>query len=81
MYVPSIAMAQTAKSAQTKTSANQSREVLELLTKIDTLLAINNELLNHLDINTSLKGRYKLYQTDNIYNLLELDQYCPKYFY
>jgi len=30
-------------------------------------------LLDHLDINSSLKGRYKLYQTDNIYTFLQLD--------
>lgn len=32
---------------------------------------INNQLLDHLDINSSLKGRYKLYQTDNIYTFLQ----------
>lgn len=44
-----------------------------LFLKIDTLLMTNNELLNRLDINTSLKNRYKLYQTENIYTFLELD--------
>ena len=44
-----------------------------LLTKIDTLLMINNQLLEHLDIELSLKNRYKLYQTENIYTLLQLD--------
>ena len=44
-----------------------------LFLKIDTLLMTNNELLNRLDINTSLKNRYKMYQTENIYTFLELD--------
>ena len=44
-----------------------------LFFKIDTLLMTNNELLNRLDINTSLKNRYKMYQTENIYTFLELD--------
>lgn len=44
-----------------------------LLTKIDTLLIINNQLLEHLDIDLSLKNRYKLYQTENIYTFLQLD--------
>ena len=44
-----------------------------LLARIDTLVQINNVLLEHLEINTSLKNRYKLYQTENLYNLLELD--------
>ena len=48
-------------------------KVDSLLSRIDTLIQINNEVLNHLDINTSLKGRYKMYQTENIYNLIKLD--------
>ena len=44
-----------------------------LLSKIDTMLMINNQLLEHLDIDLSLKNRYKLYQTENIYTFLQLD--------
>ena len=44
-----------------------------LLTKIDTLMMINNQLLEHLDIDLSLKNRFKLYQTENIYTFLQLD--------
>lgn len=44
-----------------------------LLSQIDTLLMISNQLLEQLEINTSLKERYKLYQTENIYTLLQLD--------
>lgn len=44
-----------------------------LLFKIDTMLMINNQLLEHLDIDLSLKNRYKLYQTENIYTFLQLD--------
>lgn len=43
------------------------------MTRVDSILQANNQLLDHLDINTSLKNRYKLYQTENIYNFLELD--------
>ena len=43
------------------------------MAKIDTLLIINNEMLEHLDVNMSLKNRYKLYQTENIYTFLQLD--------
>ena len=69
--------AQTAKTT-TKTptssrSVKHEQKVDSLLSKIDTLLMINNQLLEHLEINTSLKGRYKLYQTENIYTLLQLD--------
>ena len=69
--------AQTAKTI-TKTTTNarsvkHEQKVDSLLSKIDTLFMINNQLLEHLEINSSLKGRYKLYQTDNIYTLLQLD--------
>ena len=69
--------AQTAKTT-TKTptssrSVKHEQKVDSLLSKIDTLLLINNQLLEHLEINTSLKERYKLYQTENIYTFLQLD--------
>ena len=71
------ANAQTAKTT-TKTptssrSVKHEQKVDSLLSKIDTLLLINNQLLEHLEINTSLKERYKLYQTENIYTFLQLD--------
>ena len=58
--------------ANSKASKHEMR-VDSLLSRIDTLISINNVLLEHLEINTSLKNRFKLYQTDNIYTLLELD--------
>lgn len=68
-----VGMAQTTKKVPTTTNSRQDQKIVALLSKIDTLLTINNALLDHLDINSSLKGRYKLYQTDNIYTLLQLD--------
>ena len=69
--------AQTTKTiTKTPTSAKSvkhEQKVDSLLSKIDTLLLINNQLLEHLEINTSLKERYKLYQTENIYTFLQLD--------
>ncbi len=44
-----------------------------LLTQMEYLMRMNNTMLEQLDINTSLKGRYKLYPTENVYTLLELD--------
>ena len=44
-----------------------------LLTGIDSLLRLNNELLDQIETDLSLKQRYKLYQTDNIYTFLKLD--------
>lgn len=44
-----------------------------LLARIDTLVQINNVWLEQIELNQSLKGRYKLYRTENIYTLLELD--------
>ncbi len=65
--------AQTAKTTTNTRSVKYEQKVDSLLSQIDTLLMINNQLLEHLEINLSLKGRYKLYQTENLYTLLQLD--------
>ena len=65
--------AQTAKTNSNARSVKYEQKVDSLLSQIDTLLMINNQLLEHLEINSSLKGRYKLYQTENIYTLLQFD--------
>lgn len=65
--------AQTARTNSNTRSVKYEQKVDSLLSHIDTLLMINNQLLEHLEINSSLKGRYKLYQTENIYTLLQLD--------
>ena len=58
--------------AQKKTTDYEHR-IDSLMLRIDTLIQINNHLLEHLDIDLSLKDRYKLYPTQNMYTLLELD--------
>ena len=65
--------AQTAKTTPTIKLNKHEQKVDSILSQIDTLLMINNQLLEHLEINSSLKGRYKLYQTENIYTFLQLD--------
>ena len=65
--------AQTTKTTTNARSVKYEQIVDSLLSQIDTLLMINNQLLEHLEINSSLKGRYKLYQTENLYTLLQLD--------
>ena len=72
MLISSMGMAQTTDSVTT-TRDRQDQKVVNLLSKIDSLLIINNILLEHLEINSSLKVRYKLYQTDKIYTLLQSD--------
>lgn len=45
-----------------------------ILVRLDTLLQLNNIILEDLYRNASqAKGRYKLYPTENIYTLLQLD--------
>lgn len=39
----------------------------------DSLLSICYQRLTNIEINTSLKQRYKIYPTENMYNLLKLD--------
>lgn len=58
MLISSMGMAQTTDSV-TMTRDRQDQKVVNLLSKIDSLLIINNILLEHLEINSSLKVRYK----------------------
>ena len=69
LLIPFSGMAQTVGKIQESTSDRQGKNISALLSKIDTLLTINNMLL----IDSSLKGRFKLYKTENFYNFLELD--------
>ena len=71
--IPFSGMAQTVRKKQESTSDRQGKNISALLSKIDTLLTINNMLLEQIEIDSSLKGRFKLYKTENIYNFLELD--------
>ena len=71
--IPFSGMAQTVGKKQESTSDRQGKNISALLSKIDTLLTINNMLLEQIEIDSSLKGRFKLYKTENIYNFLELD--------
>lgn len=56
IFFTNIAMGQTSNQGtnqQSKMSTYESR-IDSLLSKIDTLVMINNELLEHLDVNTLL---------------------------
>ena len=54
-------------------SCSQSRQTEVKLESIDSLLQKNNALLQQLEIDLSLKKRFKIYKTENLYNVLELD--------
>ena len=73
LLIPFSGMAQTVDKKQESTSDRQGKNISALLSKIDTLLTINNMLLEQIGIDSSLKGRFKLYKTENFYNFLELD--------
>lgn len=75
MFIPSFVMGQTDKAVKATTQKISHHEIRvdSLLSKTDSLIMINNELLYRLDIDLSLKNRYKLYETENIYTLLRLD--------
>ncbi len=49
-----------------------------VIANIDSIVRVTNMWLEHLDIDIALKQRYKLYQTENIYNLLQLDTKTEK---
>ena len=74
MLLASISVnAQTTKPTSNVKGTKYEQKVDSLLSQIYTLIMINNQLLEHIDIDLSLKNRYKLYPTDNLYTLLELD--------
>lgn len=58
--------------AQTQLN-NQYTKIDSMMTKIDSLLQLNNNLLEEIAIANTLKQRYKLYPTENIYTFLQLD--------
>lgn len=73
LLIPFLGMAQTVGKKQESTKSSQGKNIYALLSKIDTLLTINNMLLEQIEIDSSLKGRFKLYKTENNFNFLELD--------
>ena len=44
-----------------------------VLQRIDSMLVMGYALVDHIETDLSIKNRYKLYPTQNIYNFLELD--------
>ena len=61
LALPNICLAQQTKSNTTE------------FAKTDSLLQECRDLLDNIDNNGSVKNRYKLYSTENIYNMLQLD--------
>jgi uncharacterized protein YcfL len=41
--------------------------------RLDSMIQMNNAILDQIELDLSLKQRYKLYPTDNLYNFLKLD--------
>ncbi len=70
LSIPFLGMAQKVGKKQESTSSSQGKNIYALLSKIDTLLTINNMLLEQIEIDSSLKGRFKLYKTENMFNFL-----------
>ena len=58
--------------AQTKTTNHQVKKDSTLI-RIDSLIQETKAWLEQIELDLSLKHRYKLYQTENIYTFLQLD--------
>ena len=58
--------------ATSKTTSHEAK-IEEKLQRLDTLVYSCYRHLDNININTSLKQRYIIYQTENTYNLLKLD--------
>lgn len=52
-------------------SANQNMNLL--MDKVDSVVKVTNMWLKQIELDNSLKNRYKLYQTENLYTFLQLD--------
>lgn len=72
IYTQNVSTQTTQKDSIAKLTACNNH-VDSLLYKIDSLVQLTNLWLEQIELNHSLKYRYKLYQTENIYTLLELD--------
>lgn len=68
---------QTSKSAGVKTAVTKSARSIQrsdsILSRVDSLIQATNMWLEQIELDNSLKNRYKMYPTDNIYTLLQLD--------
>ena len=66
----------TSTSAAVKTSMAQNSKhnehVDSILNRLDSLVQINNAWLEQIELDNSLKRKYKLYPTENIYTFLKL---------
>ena len=67
----------TSTSAAVKTTvthnSKHNERVDSILNRLDTLVQVTNMWLEQIELNHSLKNKYKLYQTENIYTFLKLD--------
>ncbi|MBQ8455859.1 MAG: hypothetical protein IJ537_11080 [Bacteroidaceae bacterium] len=52
---------------------NQNADIVHLLQRVDSILQMNNSWLQYIETGQSLKQRYKLYETENIYTFILLD--------
>lgn len=67
-----VGMAQTTETDSVITNVTQ-LDVTALLSRIDSLINVNNQWAESIKMDLSLKQRFKLYPTENIYTLLQLD--------
>ncbi|MCQ2384942.1 MAG: hypothetical protein MJZ96_08715 [Paludibacteraceae bacterium] len=68
-----MAFGQAAKSTTVKEDNSLNKRLDSLLVNIDSLVQENGLLLERIQEKTAEAPRYKIYKTENIYNLLELD--------
>lgn len=62
----------------TSDSKSLIKKVDSTLCEINSNIEYNSQLLEDIDVDLSLKQRFKLYKTENIYNFLKLDSRTGK---
>ena len=48
-------------------------EIAHLIERVDSILQMSNLWLQYIETNQSIRQRFKLYETENIYTFLQLD--------
>lgn len=76
IILAAVMMAVGVVAQETQDSAKVEVTTSELkpsISRSDSLLQEISNWIEHIELNMSLKNRFKLYKTENIYNLLRLD--------
>ena len=68
-----IVMVLCALSISAQEKEKHQEEIAHLIERVDSILQMSNLWLQYIETNQSIRQRFKLYETENIYTFLQLD--------